>query len=92
MNKKDLAGAVAESVEKLTKADAVGVVESIVSTITESLAKGEKVQIAGFGTWDTKKRAARKGRNPKTQEVIDIPEKTVVKFKASKSLNETLNS
>jgi DNA-binding protein HU-beta len=93
MNKQDLASAVAESVDKkITKADAKEVVDGIVDAITESLKKGEKVQIVGFGTWDVKTRNARKGRNPKTGEEIDIPEKKVVKFKPSKALNESLNS
>jgi DNA-binding protein HU-beta len=90
MNKKDLTNVIAETVE-ITKKDAGDVLDAIVSSITKALSEGEKVQIAGFGTWTTTKREARTGRNPKTGESIQIAAKTVAKFKASKTLNETLN-
>ena len=90
MNKTDLIASIAESTG-WTKEKAKTAVESVVGSITDALKNGEKVQITGFGSWEVKVRAARKGRNPKTGEEIQIEEKKVTKFKPSKSLNETLN-
>ena len=59
-------------------------------SITASLVKGEKVQISGFGTFETKDREARIGRNPHTKEAIDIPATRVPTFKASKALKDNI--
>ena len=85
MNKQDLISAIAEQTT-LTKEVSKNVIEAIVSTISEALKNGEKVQLTGFGSWETKVREARKGRNPKTGEEIQIDQKTVVKFKPSKGI------
>jgi DNA-binding protein HU-beta len=87
MNKTELVAAVAESAG-LTKKDAERVVNASIDAITAALAKGEKVQISGFGTFETKDREARIGRNPHTSETIDIPATRVPGFKASKALKD----
>ena len=90
MNKAELVSEIANGVG-LTKTKATEVVDSIVSTITEALKKGEKVTLVGFGTFSTSKREARKGRNPKTGAVLDIAGKTVAKFKAGSELSKSVN-
>lgn len=90
MNKAELVTAIAEQTG-MTKKASETFVAGFKAAITEALTKGEKVQLTGFGSWETKVRKARKGRNPSTGEEIQIAEKTVVKFKPSKGLNEELN-
>ena len=87
MNKTELIAAVAESTG-LTKKDTERVVNAAIDAITASLVKGEKVQISGFGTFETKEREARVGRNPHTKEEIHIPATRVPGFKASKALKD----
>lgn len=89
MNKKDLINAVAEKTG-MTKKDSGLVVESVFDAIKETLSKGEKVQIIGFGTFEVRDRAARKGRNPQTGEEIDIPATRVPAFKAGKALKDAV--
>ena len=90
MNKADLVSSVAEKTE-LTKKDAEKAVNAIFQSIEESLAKGDKVQLVGFGTFETKERAARIGRNPRTGEEIKIPATKVPGFKAGKALKESVS-
>ena len=87
MNKTELIAAVAESAG-LTKKDTERVINAAIDAITAALIKGEKVQISGFGTFETKDREARIGRNPHTSETIDIPATRVPGFKASKALKD----
>ena len=89
MNKTELIAAVAESAG-LTKKDAERVLNATIDTITDSLVKGEKVQISGFGTFEIKDREARIGRNPHTKEAIDIPATRVPTFKPSKALKDNV--
>ena len=89
MNKTELIAAVAESAG-LTKKDTERVINAAIDAITASLIKGEKVQISGFGTFETKNREARVGRNPHTKQAIEIPATKVPSFKASKSLKDTI--
>ena len=89
MNKTELIAAVAESAG-LTKKDSERVINAAIDAITASLAKGEKVQISGFGTFESKEREARIGRNPHTKEEIHIPATRVPGFKASKALKDTV--
>ena len=89
MNKTELIAAVAESAG-LTKKDTERVINAVIDTVTASLVKGEKVQISGFGTFETKEREARVGRNPHTKEEIHIPATRVPSFKASKALKDTV--
>jgi DNA-binding protein HU-beta len=62
--------------------------KAFVEVITDALQKGEKIAIPGFGIFSVKERAARKGRNPKTGEIIEIPARKVVHFKPAKQLKE----
>lgn len=87
MNKSDLVNAVSAEVE-LSKKDTEKVVNAVFKNITDALTKGDKVQVIGFGTFSTRKREARKGRNPATKEEITIPATTVPVFKAGKGLKD----
>lgn len=89
MNKAELIAAVAEKSE-LTKKDAEKAVNSIISVIIEALSRGEKVQLVGFGTFEVRDRAARKGRNPQTKEEIIIPASKAPVFKAGKALKDAV--
>jgi len=91
MNKTELVAAVAEKTE-LTKKDATKAVEAVFDTIQETLANGEKVQLIGFGNFEVRDRAARKGRNPQTGEEIEIPASKVPAFKAGKALKEAVKN
>jgi DNA-binding protein HU-beta len=90
MNKSDLVNSIAEK-SGLTKTKSNEVVDVIVSTISEALKSGDKVTLVGFGTFTTTQRDARKGRNPKTGETLDIPAKRVAKFKAGTELTKNVN-
>ena len=90
MNKTELIAAIAEK-SGITKKDAERVLSATVETITAAMAKGDRVQLSGFGIFETKKREARTGRNPHTKQAIEIPASTVPVFKASKNLKETVN-
>ena len=89
MNKTDLIAIAAESAG-LTKKDTERVLNACIDAITDALVKGEKVQLSGFGTFETKDREARIGRNPHTKEAIDIPATRVPSFKASKALKDSV--
>nr|WP_225941925.1 HU family DNA-binding protein [Sporosarcina limicola] len=80
---------VAEAAE-LTKKDATKAVEAVFDTIQSTLAKGEKVQLIGFGNFEVRERAARKGRNPQSGEEIDIAASKVPAFKAGKALKDAV--
>lgn len=88
-NKTDLVNSVAELAD-LSKKDAAKAVEAVFETIQTSLSKGEKVQLIGFGNFEVRERAARKGRNPRTKEEIDIPASKVPAFKPGKALKEAV--
>ncbi len=87
MNKSDLIQAVA-SRSGLTKKDSGSVVDAIIDGITDSLAKGEKVQLIGFGTFEVRSRKAREGRNPATGEALKIEASKAPAFKAGKALKD----
>ncbi|NMA01120.1 MAG: HU family DNA-binding protein [Clostridia bacterium] len=89
MNKTELVSSVAEKSE-LTKKDAEKAVSAVFASIEEALAKGEKVQLVGFGTFEVRERKARTGRNPQTGEEIQIPAAKVPAFKAGKALKEAV--
>ena len=89
MNKTELIAAVAEKTG-MTKKDAERVINATVDTITQSLVKGEKVQVSGFGIFEVKAREARVGRNPRTKETIQIPATRLPAFKASKALKDAV--
>ena len=87
MNKAELIAAVAEKTG-LSKKDSEKAVNAAFDTIAANLEVGEKVQLVGFGGFETKAREARMGRNPKTKEAIEIPATTIPVFKAGKALKE----
>ena len=89
MNKAELIAAVGDKSE-MTKKDAEKAVNAVFEVIGETLSKQEKIQITGFGTFDVRQRAARKGRNPLTNEEIMIPASKAPVFKAGKGLKETV--
>lgn len=89
MNKTELIAAAAEC-SGMTKKDTERVLNAAIDAITASLVKGEKVQLSGFGTFETKDREARVGRNPQTKEPIEIPATRVPSFKASQALKESV--
>ncbi len=89
MNKTELIAKVAETAE-LTKKDAGQVVDAVFEAITGALKGGEKVQLMGFGTFEVRERAARKGRNPQSGEEIEIPASKLPAFKAGKELKEAV--
>lgn len=88
-NKAELVEKVA-SKTNLTKKDVTATVEALFQSIEEMLADGDKVQIIGFGTFEVRERAARKGRNPQTGEEIEIPATKVPGFKAGKALKDAV--
>jgi DNA-binding protein HU-beta len=90
MNKTELVAYVAEKAD-LTKNNAAKVVEATLEAITEALKRGEKVQLIGFGNFEVRDRAERKGRNPSTGEEITIPASKQPAFTAGKSLKEAVN-
>ncbi|HZW68616.1 MAG TPA: HU family DNA-binding protein [Pseudogracilibacillus sp.] len=89
MNKTDLINSVAEKSD-LSKKDASKAVDAVFQTVMDSLSEGEKVQIIGFGNFEVRDRAARKGRNPQTGEEIQIPASKVPAFKAGKALRDAV--
>lgn len=90
MNKTELVAAIAEKSD-LSKKDAEKFVNAFTETVKETLKKGDKIQLIGFGTFDVSKRAARTGRNPQTGAEIKIPASIAPKFTAGKALKEALN-
>ena len=91
MNKQGLVEVVHEKLGG-TKTQAEDVVEGIISTITESLTKGEDVSIAGLGIFSAKERKARQARNPRTGEAIQVPAMKVPKFKPAKGLKDAVKN
>ena len=91
MNKADLIAAIAAKTGD-TKKSAEASVNALVDVITEALVKGDKVQLVGFGPFEVRKRAARKGRNPQTKEEIKIPASKAPVFKAGKALKDLVNN
>jgi DNA-binding protein HU-beta len=89
LNKSELIDAIAE-LSGLTKKDAEKALNGVLEAVQKSLAKGEEISIANFGSFKVKKRAARKGRNPQTGEEMQIPERNVISFSAGKSLRESV--
>ena len=91
MNKADLVAAIAANTE-LSKKDADKALKAFIDVVGDELSKGEKVQLAGFGTFEVVERAARRGINPPTKEQISIPASKAPKFKPMKSLKEKVNN
>ena len=92
MSKETLVRAIKEKVEDITLQRAKDLVDCFLETITEELENGEEVKLPGIGKLYVVQKEARKGRNPRTGEEIDIDAKNVVRFKASSVLKNTINS
>ena len=90
MNKEELVQEVAK-VAKVTKKDATNVLEAVICAVEGAVKKGQKVTLVGFGTFESRKRAARKGRNPQTGKEIKIAAKTVPAFSAGKKFKDMVN-
>ena len=90
MNKAELIAKIAEE-SKLTKKAAETALDAFVTSVEEALKNGEKVQLVGFGTFEVRERAARKGRNPQTKAEIKIPASKAPVFKAGKALKDLVN-
>ena len=90
MNKTELVAQVAAKAG-LSKKDAEAAVNATFDAIAGALAEGDKVQLVGFGSFETKQRNARMGRNPRTKENIEIPATTVPLFKAGKALKDLVS-
>lgn len=89
MNKTELINAIAEKAN-LSKVQAKAALEATINTVSEQLAKGDKVALIGFGTFSVAEKTARKGVNPRTKAVIEIPARKAVKFKAGAELNDVI--
>ena len=90
MNKEELVQEIAKKA-KVTQKEAAEVLNGLVETVQKTVAKGEKVTLVGFGTFESRKRAARTGRNPQTGKEIKIAAKTVPAFSAGKKFKDLVN-
>lgn len=90
MTKAELINAIAEKSE-LTKKDAEKALNAVVTSITDALADGDKVQIVGFGTFEVRERSAKEAINPRTKEKIQVPAKKAPAFKAGKALKDAVD-
>ena len=90
MNKAELVAAIAAKAE-VSKKDAEKMVGAFTAIVADELKKGEKVALIGFGTFETRKRAAREGKNPQTGAAIKIPATVVPAFKAGKALKDAVS-
>ena len=89
MNKNELVAKIADQ-SGLSKKDAEKALAAVIDTITAALVAGDKVQLVGFGTFETKQREARTGRNPRSGETIEIPAASLPAFKAGKALKDAV--
>ena len=92
MNKEILVKTVVENIEGATKKDIAVVVNEVFDTIKNTLASGEKVAIAGFGSFEVVERAARECKNPRTGEPVHVEASKAPRFKASKALKDAVNN
>ena len=90
MNKEELVQEISKKA-KVTQKEAGEVLGALIDTIQKTVAKGKKVTLVGFGTFEPRKRAARNGRNPQTNKEIKIPAKTVPVFSAGKNFKTIVN-
>ncbi|MCP4368012.1 MAG: HU family DNA-binding protein [Deltaproteobacteria bacterium] len=91
MNKKELVEYISKTAD-ITKVQAEKALNSTLAGISESLKKGDKISLIGFGSFSTSRREARTGRNPQTGKSIELPAKTYVKFKVGKTLGDEVNN
>ena len=90
MTKAELVTSIAEKTG-LTKKDSEKALAAFVDTVTETLAKGDSIQLVGFGTFEVRERAAREGINPRTKEKIEIAATKVTAFKAGRALKDAVS-
>ena len=90
MNKEELVQEVAKKA-KVTQKEAAEIINAFMDTVQKAVAKNKKVTLAGFGTFEARKRAARTGRNPQTGKAINIPAKTAPVFSAGKKFKDVVN-
>ena len=88
MNKKEIVSAIAARTG-MTKKDSEAVLRAFTSTIIDTMKKGDKIQLVGFGTFEVRKRQARKGRNPQNGAIIDVAAAKIPAFRAGKALKES---
>ena len=91
MNKSEMAGRVADRIG-VSRSAAGNAVDAVFETVAEALAGGEEVRILGFGTFGTRNRPARTGRNPRTGESMEVPASTAPTFKPGKTLKDAVNA
>lgn len=91
MNKAELIEKIVSKVDAITKATAEHVLDAVIESIVETVSHGGEVSLVGFGTFKSSKRAARQGRNPKTNEAIQIPARKVPVFRVGKKFKEEVN-
>jgi integration host factor subunit beta len=91
MTRSELIAGLAEDNPHLTIADVERIVAALFDEMTDALARGERVELRGFGAFTVKHRNARAGRNPRTGETVDVAQKSVPFFKAGKELRERIN-
>jgi len=91
MIKSELVQKIAEDNPHLYQRDVERIVSTVFDEITAALARGDRVELRGFGAFSVKTRDARVGRNPRTGEAVEVPQKTVPFFKAGKELRERMN-
>jgi len=89
MNKSELVAAMAEK-SGLSKKDSEAALDAFIAATGDALKSGDKVQLVGFGTFEVRERAARTGRNPRTNEPMEVPASKVPAFKPGKALKETI--
>lgn len=92
MIKSELVLKIAEQNPHLYQRDVENIVNAILDTIADALARGDRVELRGFGAFSVKKRDARTGRNPRTGEAVSISEKVVPVFKTGKEMRQRLNT
>lgn len=92
MNKENLVKTVAEGIDGATKKDIAVVVDTVFETIKDALVAGEKVAIAGFGSFEVAERAARECKNPRTGEPVHVDASKAPRFKAGKALKDAVNA
>ena len=90
MNKKEFIDLISDK-GSLNKKDAEIALHAVLDSLTELLTKGDSIALPGFASFSVKKRAARKGRNPATGKVIDIPASNAVSFKVGQKLKDAIN-
>lgn len=91
MNKTELVAVVAEK-SGLSKKDAESAVAAVISSVTDALVQGDKIQLVGFGTFEVRERSARTGRDPRTNQTIEIAASKSPAFKAGKALKDAVNA